>query len=580
VRRGIDGPTTALVVEADLPIARLRVTIDDGLGRRDVELEREEHGGLLAGAIDLAPNVKASLVFTAYDADGTLTHEGKGTLVPERGVTPQEEFPLVGVPGTEPASVRIGTYRLALSPSVIDGEPGRETRIEAVLLDARGERRAVEKGTLAWMPGARQKELGSVRFDYHDYVVDIRWIPERWFVGVTNFCTFDSHMCARLTIRDRTPVVQVATGQANSCALRASGLATCWGDNYSGRSGTDGTGASMIDGWHLESISLGATHGCGVDDQGLVRCWGANANAQLGAVATPEFYQVNTVNLPAAAIAVTTGEWHSCALLVTGEAWCWGYGRAGQLGDGSALGWYAPGQPAPAEVQSATPVLVAGGHTFTSISAGGDHTCGLTAAGEAWCWGANQHGESGVDLQLSDACFVRWHNSTPVWYVCAGVPHQVQTTLRFTRIDAGLAATCAVTSAGEGYCWGNPSMQDPPPNDESWVPRTQAGFPSWKRLVPADQFDCGIDVRDMIECMGINYFGELGTNSAMPMVSDMNPVAVQDVWTDFATGHRHSCGVRAQRQVVACWGLNTYGQLGRPSSWNGTYLPVDVTVTY
>jgi alpha-tubulin suppressor-like RCC1 family protein len=40
-------------------------------------------------------------------------------------------------------------------------------------------------------------------------------------------------------------------------------------------------------------------------------------------------------------------------------------------------------------------VAVSGGLTFTSISAGRFHTCGVATGGAAYCWGANDVGELG-----------------------------------------------------------------------------------------------------------------------------------------------------------------------------------------
>ena len=67
---------------------------------------------------------------------------------------------------------------------------------------------------------------------------------------------------------------------------------------------------------------------------------------------------------------ISTGYRHSCAVTKAGRALCWGENADGQ---------------------STVPV-----GTFTQISAGGYHTCALTTAGEAVCWGSNLHAQSTV----------------------------------------------------------------------------------------------------------------------------------------------------------------------------------------
>ncbi|CAN5785332.1 hypothetical protein BH23GEM7_BH23GEM7_28460 [soil metagenome] len=95
---------------------------------------------------------------------------------------------------------------------------------------------------------------------------------------------------------------------------------------------------------------------------------------------------------------ISAGWDHSCGVTAAGQGYCWGGNAWGQLGEGSTT-------------PRTTPVAVAGGVSFQSISAGssnleGAHSCGLAPAGQAYCWGANFYG------QLGDGTTA--HRSTPV----------------------------------------------------------------------------------------------------------------------------------------------------------------------
>jgi len=76
------------------------------------------------------------------------------------------------------------------------------------------------------------------------------------------------------------------------------------------------------------------------------------------------------------------GLYYTCGLTSGGAAYCWGDYQAGQLGDSS-------------NTQHRTPVAVAGGLTFASLTAGTHHACGLASLGDAYCWGLNRFGGLG-----------------------------------------------------------------------------------------------------------------------------------------------------------------------------------------
>ena len=82
---------------------------------------------------------------------------------------------------------------------------------------------------------------------------------------------------------------------------------------------------------------------------------------------------------------ISGGENHTCGLTTAGVAWCWGPGGGGQLGDDPTA--YRGG-----------PVAVVGGHTFTQIAVGSGHSCGLTVDRDVWCWGGIYVGKAGTSI--------------------------------------------------------------------------------------------------------------------------------------------------------------------------------------
>jgi alpha-tubulin suppressor-like RCC1 family protein len=90
---------------------------------------------------------------------------------------------------------------------------------------------------------------------------------------------------------------------------------------------------------------------------------------------------------------------HTCAVTPEGDAWCWGTNIAGELGGPS----FDECLPFPELYScSASPIPVQGGIAFSFVAVGNmgrtsykPHTCGLSADGGVYCWGANVAGQLG-----------------------------------------------------------------------------------------------------------------------------------------------------------------------------------------
>jgi alpha-tubulin suppressor-like RCC1 family protein len=254
---------------------------------------------------------------------------------------------------------------------------------------------------------------------------------------------------------------------------------------------------------------------------------------------------------------MSAGRFHTCALAAGGATYCWGANDFGQAGRPGLIGAFPN---APATVFYPTPMRVAEGLTFVAVTAGGFHTCGLTAGGAAYCWGYNGYGALGSS-DFADS----WH------------PVPVTGGLTFVKIEAGTNHTCALTSAGAAYCWGlNRSGQLGSSGPiSSPKPLAVVGGLSFASLSVGGSHSCGVTTDGGAYCWGENGGGQLGVGENVTSSSSPLPVSGGLTFASVSAGESHTCGI-TQSGSLYCWGWNFESQLGNGNPYTPSAVPVAV----
>jgi alpha-tubulin suppressor-like RCC1 family protein len=344
-------------------------------------------------------------------------------------------------------------------------------------------------------------------------------------------------------------LTSVSVGAAHACGLTPNGAAVCWGSNAYGQLGAGAEIASSdvpvsvgAQGRAFIAISAGAAHTCAVAVGGDVLCWGLDVHRQLGRPGASELCAGEPcsrlpVRVRTGAIrfdSVALGHDHSCAL-GDGKVFCWGRNDRGQLGssagpelcDGVACG-------------SVPTVVVAGGQ-FTSITAGGAHSCAI-AEDAAYCWGANQFGQLGAgSFDPGGPAMRRVVGASP-----------------FVAIDAGGLHTCARARDGRAYCWGRneTGTLGAARNDAVAAPVAVAGDYRFASISAGGTHTCGLTVQGGTVCWGSNVDQRLGAierERCGDAPCARVPVPARErVLAHLSAGGTATCGVDAAR--ITCWG--------------------------
>jgi alpha-tubulin suppressor-like RCC1 family protein len=283
-----------------------------------------------------------------------------------------------------------------------------------------------------------------------------------------------------------------------------------------------------------QSVDSSVNTMCAVALSSKVKCWLWGPNYLQDGTPDSEGYVTGISN----AVAVSNNYGSTCALIVGGTVKCWGHYGWGILGPNITS-------------DSAIPVTIQGLDNVVQIESGWDHTCALKATGDVYCWGRNDIGQVGVGFTNR----------------MVSVPTKVFGLSKVTSISAERHHSCATTSAGKVWCWG----------DNAWgqegigsaggfynVPVEVSSISNARRVYSGSDFNCAISFENKAYCWGANNTRQANPSNSGDLISSPSLLALDNV-DSMLLGHGESCAA-LQTGEIKCWGANQFGGLLTPAS--------------
>ena len=376
----------------------------------------------------------------------------------------------------------------------------------------------------------------------------------------------------------------ITTGSYHSCMIAEDGGITCVGSNVRGQLGDSKRTATSLpltvpDVAGAVTVGAGGSHSCASLMDGTVKCWGANDSGEVG----DGSFTTRTKATPVVSLSnvdrVLGGGGHSCAWLKDKSIRCWGNNGYGELGDGTNQ---SSSLPRPVTLSTAP----------SSFELGGSYSCAIVN-GAGMCWGSGQtlatdvgNGQSGLyGIARGDnhACAILSDRSVKCWGASnmqgqLGKGDMMDPPSPTDIFDTGVRnaakiyitgdSTCALLMDGTASCWGRNNANwfgiqgatNPVLSPQPVVGLTGAVSLGFRRAGSNDDGICARKSDATVACWGANTYGQLGDGTYIGKTAPTTVPGVTGV-VDVAVGGYHACAAKMDGTVM-CWGADTSGQLG------------------
>ena len=186
--------------------------------------------------------------------------------------------------------------------------------------------------------------------------------------------------------------------KGSSAAIKTDGSLWTWGRNQTGSLGlgdtTDRSSPTQVGALtNWKKISLGRSWMLALKTDGTIWSWGYNNQLRLGQSQSSNTFSVSSpvqIGSLTTFIDIAAGPENGAACRSDGKTYAWGQGYFKATGQGGTV------------INQSSPVLVGGGFSFTSLSAGGFAFFGRQADGSIFSWGRGYGGGLGTGSITND----------------------------------------------------------------------------------------------------------------------------------------------------------------------------------